>query len=70
MQAEIRQALHQLEKFHSRECANQIEKLLGYNLNQDIIAKLQEIQGQLKLYEDDAAELLLHRLLEWLDKEE
>lgn len=68
LQAAIQKALEQLENFHSRECMKQIEELLEYDLDKDITAKLQEIQGQLRLYEDDVAELLFHQLLEWLDK--
>ncbi len=62
----VGKALEQLENFHSKECAAGIEELLGYRLEADIAAKLEEVQGQLKLYEDTEAERLLGRLLEEL----
>ncbi len=66
----IREALKQLEDFHSRECANRIDVLLNYNLTDDLKTKLKEIQTQLRLYEDDEAERLLQQLLEWLSEED
>lgn len=60
----ITEALNWLERFHSKECADRIEELLSHHLNQDKAAKLTEIQEQLKMYEDDAAEDLLRKLLE------
>lgn len=67
--AEVREALTQLENFHSKECLSRIESLFTYNLNA-AAAKLKEIIEQLRLYEDDKAEQLLQNLLEWLNKEE
>ncbi|MCM1120911.1 MAG: ATP-binding protein [bacterium] len=63
----IKEALGLLEDFHSRECAQKIEELCRHRLDAEIQSRLQEIQEQLKLYEDDAAEELLHRLISYLD---
>lgn len=70
LELEVRGALEQLEKFHSKECLSRVERMQAYHLNDDVAARLKEIQEQLKLYEDDKAEQLLHQLLEWLNKEE
>ena len=37
---------------------------------QELKEKLQEIEQQLKMYEDDKAEELLNQLIEWLEREE
>ena len=65
----IREALEALEDFHSRECAGKLEEMRRYRLDADTAAKLQEIQEQLRLYEDDAAEELLRRLITWLEEQ-
>ena len=70
LKAQAGEALHQLEDFRSRECAAIVEELLRHALPQDVTDMLVEIQGQLKLYEDDNAEALLNRLLSELDKED
>ncbi len=62
----IREALDSLENFRSKECARKIKELLGYRLEDTVSVKLKEIQEQLKLYEDDEAEQLLHQLLDYL----
>jgi len=67
---EARAALDSLEHFRSRECAEKIGHLLKYRLDDEAGAKLREIQEQLKMYEDDAAETLLNRFLVWLDRED
>lgn len=61
---QIGEALERLENFHAKDCARKIEELLEYQLQPDIEAKLIEIQGMLKLYEDEAAEQALRKLLE------
>ncbi|MDE6055811.1 MAG: hypothetical protein K2G55_19110, partial [Lachnospiraceae bacterium] len=61
---QIKEALESLENFHAKDCAHKIEELLEYKLQPDIEAKLTEIQGLLKLYEDEAAEQELRELLE------
>ncbi len=63
-------ALEALEDFQSRECAAMVEDLLRCALPPEVEGALREIQGQLKLYEDDNAESLLGRLLSGLEKEE
>ncbi len=62
----IREALDSLESFRSKDCAHKIEEILQCRLNPDIELKLTEIQGQLKLYEDETAEQLLRELLEYV----
>lgn len=69
LELELKGALEQLEKFHSKECLSRIERLQKYNLNDTVSSGLKEIREQLKLYEDDKAEQLLHQMLEWLNKE-
>lgn len=65
---ESRRALEELENFHSKESARIVGELLQYQMDDDTEARLEEIRRQLKLYEDDAAEELLHGLVEWLEK--
>ena len=67
---QIKEALEFLENFHAKDCAHKIEELLEYRLQPDIEAKLMEIQGLLKLYEDEKSEQLLRELLEHGDREE
>ncbi len=62
-------ALDELAHFRSKECAGIVEELLSHELPQDAANSLGEIQGQLKLYEDDNAEALLNQLLSKLEKE-
>ncbi|MBO5460061.1 MAG: response regulator, partial [Lachnospira sp.] len=69
LEQELKEALEQLEKFHSKECLSRVERLQKYNLSDTVAAGLKEIREQLKLYEDDKAEQLLHQMLEWLNKE-
>lgn len=64
------EALEELENFRSRECAGIVSELLRHELPQDRRDSLMEIQGQLKLYEDDNAEELLAQLLSSLEKQE
>ena len=61
---EIKQALEHLENFHAKDCAHIVEALLQCQLKPEIAAKLKDVQGQLKLYEDEAAEQMLRELLE------
>lgn len=67
---EIKEALDSLENFRAKECARKIENVLQYQLQSDTEEKLKEIQEQLKLYEDDAAEQLLRELIEKMEKED
>ena len=46
-----------------------VEELLRHQLPQEAVEGLEEIRGQLKLYEDDNAEALFNRLLSKLEKE-
>ena len=63
-------ALQELENFRSQECADVVESVLRHELPQGTAEDLREIQGQLRLYEDDNAEALLRQLLCKLEKEE
>ncbi len=67
---EIGEALELLEHFRSKECAHKIESLRKYRMEDDVGQKLEEISEQLKMYEDDKAEQLLHELLNRLKEEE
>ena len=66
----VGEALEELENFRSRECAEIVSDILRHELPQDKLDSLTEIQGQLKLYEDDNAEKLLAQLLGGLEKQE
>ena len=66
---EIKDALDSLENFRAKDCAHTIEDIQQYRLNSDIERKLGEIQEQLKLYEDDAAEELLRNLIKMIEME-
>ncbi len=67
---QLNAALQNLKNFRSRECANKIEELLKFQLPPSVGDCLKEVQKQLKLYEDDAAELLLSQLMKELEKED
>ncbi|MDE5820789.1 MAG: Hpt domain-containing protein, partial [Lachnospiraceae bacterium] len=64
---QIGEALGRLQKFRSHECADIVAELLRHRLPQDVKEQLSEIQEQLKLYEDDAAEQLLQQLLQKME---
>ena len=70
---QVGEALEELENFRSRECAHIVSDVLRHEMPQDWLDSLMEIQGQLKLYEDDNAEELLAQLLSslenWEDQE-
>lgn len=66
----VETALGELKNFRSQVCAGMVGDLLSHALPRDVEDSLREIQGQLKLFEDDNAELLLGQLLSKLDKEE
>lgn len=66
---EIKDALNSLENFRAKDCAHKIEDILQYRLNPDTEGKLKEIQEQLKLYEDDAAEQMLRDLIKQIEME-
>ncbi len=66
----VGEALELLEDFQSRECAAAVEELLCHALPLEAEERLREIQGQLKLYEDDHAEELLGALLGRLEQED
>lgn len=67
---QLRGALEKLEDFKSKDCAHAIEGLLKYQLDENVMTKLKEIQDQLRMYEDDKAEELLCEMIDLLEKEE
>ena len=69
LKEQVGEALDELEHFRSKECAGIVDVLLRHEMPQDAADSLGEIQGQLKLYEDDNAEALLNQLLSKLEKE-
>lgn len=70
LKAQAAAALEKLEDFRSQECAAIVAELLRHTMPQDTEDSLLKIQAQLKLYEDDNAEELLHQLLSRLEKED
>lgn len=60
----VESALAFLEDFQAKECARRIDALLDCRLEAGTEAALENIKEQLSLYEDDAAERMLHELLE------
>lgn len=66
---EVQEALTLLETFHSKESAAKIEAILARKLDPDVNSSLKEIREQLRLYEDDAAEEMLRKLIDRLKKE-
>lgn len=69
LREQVGAALEELENFRSQECAEQVAALLRHQLPQETEDSLREIQGQLKLFEDDNAEALFRQLLSKLEKE-
>lgn len=67
---EMRNALELLENFRSKECAAIIDRLIKSCNDADMSEKLTEIREQLSLYEDTAAEELLHKILDGIKMEE
>ena len=70
LEEQVGAALEELEEFRSQECAGIVEEILRHQLPRDLADSLKEIQGQLKLYEDDNAETLLNQLLSSLKNQE
>ncbi len=66
----LKEALGHLERFRSKDCLNAVGELLKSRMDQEIRTRLEEIQEQLKLYEDDHAEELFHELINHMDREE
>lgn len=61
--AAVESALKNMEDFKPKEAANKIDQLLHCRLDDEVQASLKEIRTKLKLYDDDAAEDMLHELL-------
>lgn len=66
----MEQALDSLENFRAKQCAGKVEEILQYRIPDSIESKLTEIREQLRLYEDDAAEQMLRKLIEQTKKED
>jgi signal transduction histidine kinase/DNA-binding response OmpR family regulator/HPt (histidine-containing phosphotransfer) domain-containing protein len=56
-------ALENLEEFRTKESAADVNELLQYGLPDDVRRALLEVQGLLKLYEDEKAEDILRDLI-------
>ena len=61
--AAVESALKNVEDFKPKEAAKKIDQLLACRLDEEVYASLKDIRTKLKLYDDDAAEDLLHELL-------
>ncbi len=59
----INLTLNLLEKFKSKEAANELDKLLKYEMNEDVREKLKQVKTYMSLYDDDAAEDVLRELV-------
>ncbi len=70
LREQVAAALGELQRFRSQACAGMVEDILLHALPRDVEDSLKEIQGQLKLFEDDNAEALLGQLLSNLNEEE
>lgn len=57
-------ALDSLENFEAKECAHKVDAILEYHLEDSIETALKDIKEQLRLYEDEAAEEMLRKLIE------
>lgn len=62
-------ALGELENFRSQAAAGIVEDALRHELPRDAADSLGEVRKQLRFYEDDNAEMLLHQLLNRLKTE-
>ena len=63
-------ALEELKHFRSEKCMERVKEMLAHELPADMETRLLEIQEQLKLYEDDYAEVLFGQMIGMLEKEE
>ncbi len=59
----VESALRFMEDFKPKDAAKKIDQLMTCRLDDEIMASLKEIRTKLKLYDDDAAEDMLHELL-------
>ncbi|MGN0169935.1 MAG: ATP-binding protein [Lachnospiraceae bacterium] len=62
----IEDILASLEDFKPKDAAHKVDELLEYRVGMETRKVLQNIRTKLKLYDDDAAEELLHELLDVL----
>lgn len=67
---QMEQALENLENFRAKQCAGKVEDILRCRIPESVESKLTEIREQLRLYEDDAAEQMLRKLIEQTKKED
>lgn len=59
----LKQILHHLETFHSKDAAKGVEELLTYSLQEEVTESLEEISNLLRMYEDDKAEEKLNEMI-------
>lgn len=64
MFARLDKILKQLETFQSKEAAQGVDELLGFELPDAVRQKLEQVKGMLKMYEDDEAEDMLRELIQ------
>lgn len=62
----VEEILACLEDFRPKDAAQKVEELLEYRVGKETRKVLQNVRTKLKLYDDDAAEELLHELLDVL----
>lgn len=62
----IEEALTCLEDFKPKDCARLVERILGYQMEQETRKVLENVKTKLKLYDDDTAEDLLRELVDVL----
>lgn len=64
MFARLDKILKLLETFQSKEAAQGVDELLGFELPDAVQEKLEQVKGMLKMYEDDEAEDTLRELIQ------
>ena len=68
LENKLKEALHLLEAFKSKECAEIVNDLCTCKVPEKIEELLEQVQTKLKLYEDDEAENLLREAVSAMDK--
>ena len=65
----VQEAIELSEDFKSKEAAEAVDKMLRHSLPEAVEKKLSDVRMKYKLYDDDAAEGLLHELLDELSND-
>lgn len=68
LENKLKEALHLLETFKSKECAEIVNDLCTCKVPEEIEELLEQVQTKLKLYADDEAEDLLREAVTAMDK--